>query len=92
MSDPMWDDPIEPRTEAGRRLIASYPSNATESASPAFIRHMAQSILAIEAEAALGSPVPSQGPTPAMVAHDHAALRCLYPCHVLVGTLEPVRS
>lgn len=52
MSEPMWDNPTEPRTEAGRRLIASYPGNAAEAASPAFIRHMAQSILAIEQEAA----------------------------------------
>lgn len=40
-----------PRTEAGRRLIASFPSNAADAASPEFIRHMADAILAIEAEA-----------------------------------------
>ena len=60
MKEPLWEDPfVTPfRTEAARRLLASYP---TDMASPSFLRHLAQSIHAIEAELAR--------------THDHPGLR-----------------
>jgi hypothetical protein len=47
----MWADPTQPRTKAGQRLIASFPANCADCERPEFIRHVAQSILAIEQEA-----------------------------------------
>lgn len=38
------------RTKAGASLIAAYPSVVSEAASPAFIRHQARAIRAIEDE------------------------------------------
>lgn len=46
---------VEPRTEAGRQLVAAFPSQTSEAASPEFIRHMVRAILAIEAEASPGT-------------------------------------
>jgi len=54
--EPMWENPTEPLTEAGRRLIASFPANCADCERPEFIRHVAQSILAIEYEAQGGTP------------------------------------